>query len=85
MEDKQTQIAELEKESSVASFWQDTQRAQGIMRNLASLKDEVDEWTSLHERAMTSQELVSLAIEERDDSFLDSIAGEAHELSLIHI
>ena len=51
------------------------------MRNLASLKDEVDEWTSLHERAMTSQELVSLAIEERDDSFLDSIAGEAHEIT----
>ena len=49
------------------------------MRDLASLKDEVDEWTSLHERAITNQELVSLAIEEKDNSFVDSIAVEAHE------
>ena len=75
----------LERESMGASFWGDSHRAQGVMRELSALKSEVGRWSALDSRAESAEELVALSIEEKDDSILDTlreeVAGLVEEVS----
>ena len=50
------------------------------MKRLSSLAAEVDEWRSLDEQTTSLDELVSLAIEEGDDSLLESTNAELSEI-----
>ena len=71
----------LERESVAESFWEDSQRAQDKMKELAALKGEVDRWRSLESRAESALELVDLSIEEDDDSILDTLTEELADLT----
>ena len=71
----------LERETVAESFWEDSQRAQDKMKELAALRSEVEQWRSLESRAEAAEDLVSLAIEENDVSLLDSLAEELAELT----
>ncbi len=51
------------------------------MKEMASLKGEVEEWTSLASRAEAAEELATMAIDERDDSLLDTLTEEVAELA----
>ena len=46
------------------------------MKRLSNLKTEVDEWTTLDDQARSIDELLALALEERDESLLDTLADE---------
>jgi peptide chain release factor 2 len=50
------------------------------MRRLSSLKSEVEEWKALDDRARSLDELLALAIEEEDDSLLDTFSQELAEI-----
>jgi len=78
---KETEIADLEKESSQPDFWQDQERAQGVMRHLAELKSEVERWRTLDRRASELLELADLAIEEEEPSLKEEISAEADRLA----
>lgn len=71
----------LERESVAESFWEDSQRAQDKMKELAALKGEVDRWRSLESRVKSALELVDLSIEEDDDSILDTLTEELADLT----
>ncbi|NIO68818.1 MAG: hypothetical protein GTN71_07190, partial [Anaerolineae bacterium] len=47
---KEQEIAKLEKESAAAGFWDESERAQAIMQQLASLREEVGVWRELANR-----------------------------------
>ena len=51
------------------------------MKELASLKSEVDRWSALESRAEAAEELAEMAIEEGDASLLDTLTEELAELT----
>ncbi|HIA15810.1 MAG TPA: PCRF domain-containing protein, partial [Dehalococcoidia bacterium] len=50
------------------------------MRDLAALKQEVDDWKAIEIRVVELSEMLDLAIEERDGSLLDSFSEEHAEI-----
>ena len=75
------EIEPLELESSSQAFWQDHLQAQQKMKRLSSLKDEVAVWQGLSRQASSLDELIQMAIEENDQSILDSLAEEASQVT----
>ena len=51
-------------------------QAANRMRKLARLKSEIDDWNGLDSRLSSVEEFASLAVEERDDSLLESLNVE---------
>ena len=71
----------LERESLAESFWKDSQQAQDKMKELASLKSEVEQWRSLESRVEAAEDLTALAIEENDVSLLDTLTEELADIA----
>lgn len=63
---KEQQLAELEQQTLQPGFWDDSQTAQRVMRQLAGLRDEVEGWQSLARHANEVRELIELAELEED-------------------
>ena len=78
---KEEEIARLEKESAQPDFWQDQERAQGIMRLLAELRGTVQALRELERRTAELAELVTLALEEGDRSLQPEIHAEMERVS----
>ena len=66
----------LERRTAEPSFWDSPEEAQREMRQLSAIKTEVDEWTGLDEQAGVIDELLAMALEEDDDSLLETLAEE---------
>ena len=79
--DKEKRIDVLERESLAEAFWEDSQHAQGKMKELAALKSEVEQWRSLESRVEAAEDLTALAIEENDVSLLDTLTEELAEIT----
>lgn len=77
---KEREITALEKEASEPSFWDSTRAAQHKMRRLSSLKDEVESWRNLDGKAASLDELLTLSIQEKDSSLLDTFSQELVEI-----
>lgn len=69
------QIAALEAETSAPDFWSDQERAKTESQKLAELKKEYDRWNELRMEIMDVQELLQMAIGEKDTS----VASEAEK------
>ena len=69
-------IATLEREAADPSFWDDHRRAQQKMRRLSGFKEEAEEWRGLDRQAASIDELLALALEERDESLRDTCVEE---------
>ncbi|MCI0770439.1 MAG: peptide chain release factor 2 [Chloroflexi bacterium] len=80
MPSKEKQIEALEKEASEPSFWDSPSAAQHKMRRLSGLKEEVDSWRSLDEKATSLGELLALSIEEKDVSLRDTFSEELADI-----
>ncbi|MGH2538877.1 MAG: peptide chain release factor 2 [Candidatus Promineifilaceae bacterium] len=74
---KSERAAELEKETLRPDFWQETRRAQGIMRELTRLRHEVGRWEQVSQRLADTQELVELG----DESLYNELAREVSQLA----
>ena len=67
----------LERESGEPGFWDSPDTARLKMRRLARLNEEIDVWTDIRDQVQASEELLALALEERDDSLLGTFQAEA--------
>ena len=66
----------MEKQASDPAIWDDNQRAQRVMRKMADLKQESESWTGLDARSSELDELLELAMDERDQSLTESIGED---------
>ncbi|NTV31653.1 PCRF domain-containing protein, partial [candidate division WWE3 bacterium] len=73
---KEIELAALEKQSEDPDLWNDVERAQTVMKNLASLRDEVNEWRSLEQRIKDAIELAEFG----DESLLQDLEQETSAL-----
>jgi peptide chain release factor 2 len=78
---KRERIGELEKEAADPTIWNDADRAQKVMHELATLREEVEAWTDLGRQAREALELLDLAIIEGDDGLISDVASEAEALA----
>jgi peptide chain release factor 2 len=67
----------LEKQSADPDFWQEPEKAQSIMRQLAEQKKVVERWRGMEKRAAELAELVSLG----DESLQAEIEAEVEKLA----
>jgi peptide chain release factor 2 len=77
---KEKEIAKLEKESAAAGFWDEPERAQASMQQLASLQEEVGVWRELAGRVADLQGLLELALADDDETMLDEITAEVEKV-----
>jgi peptide chain release factor 2 len=73
---KEGDIAELEKRASAPDFWDDPEAAQGAMRRLSSLREEVELWATLAQRVQDGLELAALG----DAGLAEDLSVEAEAL-----
>ncbi|MCH8185430.1 MAG: peptide chain release factor 2 [Chloroflexi bacterium] len=66
----------LERETSEPEFWSVPSRARHKMRKLSALKGQVEEWQQLDQQSESLNELLALALDEGDDSLLDTFNEE---------
>jgi peptide chain release factor 2 len=76
---KEAQLAQLQSESEQPDLWGDPQHAQRVMKQLAALKEEVDDWRHLAQRAGEALELAGL----EDESLRPDLEREAEALEKI--
>ena len=69
-------MAALERRTAEPSFWDAPEEAQREMRELSALRTEVDEWSGLDDQAGVIDELLAMALEEDDDSLLETLSQE---------
>jgi peptide chain release factor 2 len=70
--EKEEEIARLEKRASAPDFWDNSEPAQAAMRRLSTLREEVDRWSNLEQRAADGLELFAMA----DESLCDELVAE---------
>ncbi len=81
--EKEKTIAQMESETAIPGFWDDSREAQRKMRQLGRLKDTVSLWRGLQERSKALLELVELAQEEDDSSLTEELEKEGEDISRI--
>lgn len=77
--DKARRIAEIEAQSGSSGFWDNPEKAQKAMQEMAGLKTEVDRWQSVLHRINDALELAELD----DPDLLDDLTKEVESLSVL--
>ncbi|MBK8616294.1 MAG: peptide chain release factor 2 [Anaerolineales bacterium] len=72
MAGKEVKLSELEKDSEHPEFWNDSTKAQSVMKTVASLRDDVQSWNGLKQHIHDLIELVRMD----DESLRADIEGE---------
>jgi peptide chain release factor 2 len=62
------------------AFWQDKKRSEETLREISSLKSKIGPVTKLAKQIDDNTELLELARDERDDSFLGDVSADLDEL-----
>jgi peptide chain release factor 2 len=75
------EIDALERRSVAPEFWDDVDKAQGVMQQLTRLREQVAPWHGLAKRARESLDLLELVQDEQDQSMGIEIATEAEALA----
>ncbi|KPJ53264.1 MAG: peptide chain release factor 2 [Dehalococcoidia bacterium DG_18] len=74
-------MVKIEAESSQPDFWQDQERAQGVMRQLGELKGEVEKWRIMERRVSELLELADLVAAGEEPALEAEIATEAERVA----
>ncbi|HZQ09163.1 MAG TPA: peptide chain release factor 2, partial [Anaerolineae bacterium] len=77
---KEKQIEQLEKQSAAPDFWNDTQNAQKVMKDLTARQEQVNHWKELQHRMRDALDLLELAAEENNTDVMNEVAQETAEL-----
>ena len=72
---KEEELAVLERQASTQEFWEDAIKAQQVQKQIKSLKDWIDGWSSVHREVEEAAGLAELAAEENDAAMLADIEG----------
>ncbi len=70
----------MEELSVAPDFWNDTRVAQGTMRKLTSLREQVGEWRSFSQGIADVGELLDMALAESDEGVVEEVEREAEAL-----
>ena len=70
----------MQEEVSLPGFWDASSVAQGKMKELSSLVDQVTEWRNIQSHIDSSIELFDLALLDQDREVLDSISEEMFDI-----
>lgn len=73
---KELQLSQLEKNIESSDFWNDSTKAQNVMKTISSLRDDVESWNSLKHHIHDLIELARLG----DESLRGEIEGELTQL-----
>jgi peptide chain release factor 2 len=73
---KETRLAELQKQAQNPDLWSDPEKAQRLMKNISSLKDEVEDWQTLRGTIADTLELAQLD----DDSIYADLERETTKI-----
>ncbi|MCE5263537.1 MAG: peptide chain release factor 2 [Deltaproteobacteria bacterium] len=79
--EKELRIRELEKESLREGFWNDPERASGILREKSRLSDAVERWRKQKGSLDDLRMLAEMASEEKDDRAQNEIRSELEALN----
>ena len=63
---KETELAKLQQASEDSNLWNNVQKAQQLMKQIADLRNEIESWQSLERRTKDALELVQM----QDESLL---------------
>lgn len=74
------EIAAIEAETSAPDFWSDPERAKNESQKLSDLKKEYDQWNEMRMDVVELDELLRVAVEEKDESMSDDIETRLAEL-----
>jgi peptide chain release factor 2 len=78
---KLAQLEALEKQAADPDLWSDPKQAQTVMRQLTSLREEVESWERLEQEVREALELLELAEMEEDEATMQALAAEAAALA----
>lgn len=73
---KQSRIAELEHLSEDTSLWSDPARAQAVMRELSSLRSDVEAFAAIDRRTQDANALIELIEESNDEASANEVGAE---------
>ena len=74
-------MVELERETIAPGFWEDRSLAQSKMKRLSDLTADVEEWGKLEDEVGSLDDLLDIAIAERDDSLTETFVEELEKLT----
>jgi peptide chain release factor 2 len=73
---KEIQLAKLQKDSEDSDLWNNVQKAQQLMKQIADLRNEIESWQSLQRRTKDALELVQM----QDESLLAELEEETNKI-----
>jgi len=76
IEKKTEQIKKYEQQTLAPGFWDNREKAQGIMQEIDVRKSSVEKWQDLNKKAEYVNEILLLSEEEEDSQFLDDVQTE---------
>jgi len=79
LDDANSEIAELEKQSGEDGFWNDLQNSQKVLQRIKQLKNKVSVYDRLYSKWDDLLTLCQMAIEEDDDSLLPELEADFAE------
>ncbi len=85
---KQGKLGDLESRSYEPGFWDDAQKAQGVMREISTLKEEIRLYTDLERRIREAEEFIALgdsALESDIEAHLAFTATEFEKLMMTRL
>ncbi len=74
-------MVELERETIAPEFWEDRSLAQSKMKRLSDLTADVEGWGKLEDEVGSLDDLLDIAIAERDDSLTETFVEELEKLT----
>jgi peptide chain release factor 2 len=78
---KEAELTRLEEKSASPEIWNDPQAARAVMRDLASLREQVTTWNMLAQEVADAAELLEMAVEAGDEAMIAEVAADAERLS----
>ena len=81
IDEKRSQVAELEKQSAAPGFWDDQQAAQAVMSRAANLRDEIAEYDSAVSALEDAEVANEMALEDDDASLEEEVVSTLADLS----
>lgn len=79
------EMAALEVETMAPDFWSDQERAKRESQKLSELKKEYDAWNNVRMAVMDTQELLGMAMTDKDESVSKDVEKRLTELEKLYI
>ena len=81
LDGKQKRVEELNKVTSQPDFWNDSEKAQGILKEQASLKDVIDSWEKYRSALEEARFFLDVAKDEKSEEALSEAAAKVAEVA----